>query len=45
MIRIPVLSKISGLSETSVNNAIRRLRLKNLVTFNGASRLGGYKVI
>lgn len=44
-LRIPELSKISGLSETSVNNAIRRLRLKNLVTFNGSSRLGGYKVI
>lgn len=44
-LRIPELSQICGLSETSVNNAIRKIRPRNLVTFKGSSRVGGYEVV
>lgn len=41
-LRIPALSKICGLKETSVDNAIRKLKKQNLVEYEGTSKEGGY---
>lgn len=43
-LRIPELSKICGLNESSVNNAIRNLRKKNMIIFEGTKKTGGYKI-
>lgn len=39
------VSKICGLKETSVDNAIRKLKKQNLVEYKGTSKEGGYFII
>lgn len=41
-LRIPALSKICGLKEKSVANAIAKLRQKSLIEYEGTSKDGGY---
>ena len=41
-LRIPELSKISGLKESSIDNALRELRKSGLVEFVGNKKDGGY---
>ncbi len=41
-LRIPSISKLCGLKESSVNNAIFRLRKQNLVIYIGTVKDGGY---
>lgn len=41
-LRIPALSKICGLKETSVDNAIRKLKKQNLIEYIGNKKDGGY---
>lgn len=41
-LKIPELSQICNLKETSVDNAIRALKHKNLITFKGVPKKGGY---
>lgn len=41
-LRIPALSELCGLKETSVDNALRRLKQQGYVEFVGTSKDGGY---
>lgn len=41
-LRIPALSKLCGLKETSVDNAIRQLKKHNLIEYIGNKKDGGY---
>ena len=41
-LRIPALSEICGLKETSVENAIRKLKIQNLIEYVGNKKDGGY---
>lgn len=43
-LRIPVLSEICGLKESSINNSLFRLRKLELIEFKGSSKDGGYFV-
>ena len=44
-IRIPRISDLSGLKQTSIDNALRELKKKNLIKYAGTSRDGGYYII
>lgn len=41
-LRIPALSELCGLKETSVDNAIRQLKKQNLIEYIGNKKDGGY---
>lgn len=43
-LRIPALSQLCGLKETSINNSIRKLKEQNLIEYQGTSRSGGYYI-
>ena len=43
-LRIPALSEICGLKESSINNVLFKLRKLKLVEFIGSSRDGGYYI-
>lgn len=41
-LRIPALSELCGLKETSVDNSIRQLKKQNLIEYIGNKKDGGY---
>ena len=44
-IRIPRISELSGLKQTSIDNALRELKKKNLIKYAGSKKDGGYYII
>ncbi|UTY40244.1 hypothetical protein NMU03_05480 [Allocoprobacillus halotolerans] len=44
-LRIPALSQLCGLKETSIDNAIRKLKKQSLVEYIGNKKGGGYFVL
>ena len=44
-IRIPRISELSGLKQSSVDNALRELKKKELIKYAGSNKDGGYYIV